>query len=437
MQLIPANTAACIAITPGQSVTLPNSCPDDSSLPPTLLNPAYVTVTSAPSCAGLAAFTATTTTYTALSGLCQLNGSSGYNFPGFPTLNYNIDTNHSWQLGTYTDVVEYCIIGASPGPSSSPPTTPPPPTPVPSPTPTLAPWVEKFIVEYDDQYPNGAPPNDFTGYPSTDLVYDGSEIGTANALRKAQQITLPFGETCYGIVETRTESGNLQFRNIVKGCDPGSIVKIFYFDIGVYDVNSPQPNGTAMRSESRKVPCASPGPGLGCDSGWVAVVNPGRSIVKITSKYDGTFLGDYDASDERYDLIPINDLGVEYPKVYPYPGNSTLKVPFPLENTPFSFCPNAYRGRLDHPECPASKQPTFRMNTIAYYGAQGLTVPFGVADSNSGGYETHHIKPSACGGGMEGFNGVFLTRTQHELFNQWWDDFTLCATRGTRLPPDD
>jgi hypothetical protein len=121
--------------------------------------------------------------------------------------------------------------------------------------------------------------------------------------------------------------------------------------------------------------------------------------------------------------VILNAKGVDYPKIA-FSGGPSTGVPFPNIVKPLAYCPENLQGSL---MCPKSDTKLLRKNTILYYATQGWSVPFGVTPEHGGGFDTHHILPSGCGGGNESGNGVFLIRSDHSEFTTWWSSVPPCA----------
>ena len=180
----------------------------------------------------------------------------------------------------------------------------------------------------------------------------------------------------------------------------------------------------------QNVPCENP-----VTNGLVFTCSAKNVVIKTyTNQATSIMLSmsfDYvnDSSDEKTPPghFFVNAKGVAYPRINVDGGHGD-EVPFPDILNPLANCPN---GTPNSATCPRSNTNALRRATIKYYPTQGWAVPAGITATSSGKvYQTHHILPTACGGGNEAGNGLFLTSTQHLPYTRWWRYVPPCAPMG-------
>jgi hypothetical protein len=101
-------------------------------------------------------------------------------------------------------------------------------------------------------------------------------------------------------------------------------------------------------------------------------------------------------------------------------GEHVSLLGFPGPPNKFQDC---YGPRKRDAGCDTTRTTRFKKDLAEYYeqnAAAGYKLP-----SPLDGWEGHHILPLAWGGRNQPDNGVFLTRSVHTEFSQWWCYFSL------------
>jgi hypothetical protein len=264
-------------------------------------------------------------------------------------------------------------------------------------------------------YPSGAPQYAY------ETSYDGSEssvIGTASSQRRPDGLRAT--RAAGGCVGTNTADGRMDghiYLSSVVQC-AGSVAAsgVTYF---VFDKDPNVPNFYRTFTKFT-LPC---GGGSTCRTGRGEYLVTHTQVAKIVTYFE-TNLG---RSTNGNLTMPYNEQGVLYPIIHPagYGGVPAQEVPWPAP--PFFPCSVRLSPNVD---C-AGLDSTFRARLLAYYAENDWALSGGVTGVGRSEWQAHHIKPRGWGGDNTPKNGVFVSKSDHDRFSNWWRAF---VQDGIRLP---
>jgi hypothetical protein len=305
------------------------------------------------------------------------------------------------------------------------PTPPPTPSPSPKPTPTKTPYSlqpQQDVTLLTPQYPSGSPPYIF-GDPTLSgiAMLPPPSIGTAAVRRPASQAdfvpcSLPntrFDYSAVSVVKITTSPACPQGLGKIDSV-------VFSFNLRTFNaqdtpLGSPAPIFTEL-------PCGT----AACTKSFTYHIPKGSYIVSGTTYYYVTG-GDtiHFQSGIAEITAPYNSKGIIYPQFQDTRTLAPQIVGFPEPPALFRRCPYTIQGKVS--ACPA-RSNSFAVDLGAYYQRSG----FPLAILKYSDAEAHHIQPVSWGGNSLMENGVFLVKSAHDQYTNWWKAVNLGT--GTSNP---